>query len=324
MGRPSPRVRLREVRIRDSNAGFLFPVVAISLLASSYPAKAGGEDPGRSGDLPSTKEAHAAPSDLSLADFFTRGWNEEWTHRERFTPDMALLRVTTNFLEREFRADYSRTDVRGNPSLDTTQMANGLIAYGLNRRLMLEVISNYQWNLSNGDVTASGGGGGALVRTQLVDTATSSAALQVKVAFPNKGIGQTQTSLTYALAAWQDLHTLLPALGRVGLYESIQLESLQGPSKPGARTSDLSGDISLAKTWTGPDTPGFGNFTTFVEFFATRDLNGDSSGQTIASITPGIRTWFARKNSVTLGVDLPLGRPGSFYRVLRATYILNF
>lgn len=302
----------------------LFGVVAFFALFLSRVVIAEGDSPGAPGDAAPPGQAHAALSDLELSNFFTAGWNEDWTHHHRFTPDMALLRVTTNFLEREFRADYSRTDVRGNAIVDTSQLVNGLIAYGVNRRLMIEVISNYQWNQANGGTVASGGGGGALIRAQLVDSATVSADFQVKLAIPNKGIGQTQTSVAYAVGAWQDLHALLPALGRMGLYESIQYESLLGPAKAGARTSDLAGDVSLAETWTSPETKGFRNFTTFVEFFATRDLNGTSSGQTIASITPGIRTWFAPGNSITIGEDFPLGRPGNFYRVLRITYILNF
>src|ERR1700690_2341650 len=45
-------------------------------------------------------------SDLTLLNFFTEGWGEAWAHRHRETPDMSLLRVTTNFLEREYRLDY--------------------------------------------------------------------------------------------------------------------------------------------------------------------------------------------------------------------------
>lgn len=301
---------------------FLIGVAAVTMIASANAFAEGDPSGPPAGFAPAG--AHASLPDLGLANFFTAGWDEDWAHHERYTPDMALLKVTTNFLEREFRLDYSNTGVRGSATVDTSQLANGLIAYGLNRRFMLEVVSNYQWNQLNGETGTNGGGGGAVLRTQLVDTDTLSLDLQAKLAVPNKGIGTTQTSIAYSVGAWQDLHALLPALGRMGLYESIQLESLQGPAKVGARTSDLAGDISLAKTWTSPDTPGLRNFTTFAELFFTKDLNGAVSGQTIASITPGIRTWFAKGNSITLGEDLPVGRRGNFYRVIRATYILNF
>ena len=271
------------------------------------------------------REGHAQQlSNLTLGNFFTEGWNQAWVHRHRYTPDMALLRVTTNFLERELRLDYVLTDVANNPNLQTTDLANGLMAYGLNRRLMLEVISNYQWNISPTGVTTSGAGGGFLTRFQLVDSSTQSYSFQARVSPPNKGIGQTQTSLTFAVAGWQDMHALLPALGRFGLYGSFQYEDLAGSHKPGATQNDISYDISFAETWTEPSTPVFGNLTTFLEFFGTTILSGSNAGKTTVSLTPGIRFWFVPKNSFTFGADLPLTSKPSFHWVFRATYIMNF
>jgi hypothetical protein len=272
------------------------------------------------------EEGQAQPlSDLTLLNF-SEGWGQPWEKRRRYTPDMALLRVTTNFLEREVRMDYARTDVANNPKVDSTDLANALIAYGLNRRLMIEVIANYQWNIPvpTSGFTTNGPGGGLLARFQLVDTATQSYSLQVKVAAPNKGLGQTQTSLTYALAGWQDMHALVPALGRFGLYYSVQYENLLGPHKVGATQNDVSYDVSLAETWTSPSTPVFGNFTTFLEGFATTILDGTSSGKTSVSLTPGIRFWFVPENSFTLGVDFPMTKAPTFHTVFRATYIMNF
>ena len=163
---------------------------------------------------------------------------------------MALFRVTTNFLERELRLDYVYTAVSGNPKLDNTQLANALIAYGLNRRLMIEAITNYQWNQAPRDAGTSGASGGLLARFQLVDTPGQSYAVQVRVTPPNKGIGQTQTTLSYAVAGWQDVHDLLPALGRCGLYFSLQYDNAQGTGKAGATYNTLSYDVSLAETWT--------------------------------------------------------------------------
>jgi len=237
---------------------------------------------------------------------------------------MALLKVTTNALEKELRLDYTHTDVRGNPKVETSQFGNALIAFAINRRLMVEVIENVQWNQDYQHTTTSGSGGGGLVRLQLVDTQTSCTSFQFKVAVPNKGLGQTQTTLSYVLASWQDLHALLPGLGQMGLYESIQYDKLEGPAKPGAKSKGMSADISLAKTWTEASNSPFGKFTTFAEFYATRDQDGPSQGQTVASFTPGIRTWFSKNNSLSLGEDLPLGHRANFYRVLRLTYIFNF
>jgi hypothetical protein len=268
---------------------------------------------------------HEQVPDLGLSNFFTAGWDQPWEHRhDRYTPDMALLRVVTNALEQEFRLDYTDTDVRGNPKVDTSQVGNGLVAYAINRRLMVEVINNAQWNLDFHNTTTSGSGGGGILRLQLADTQTSCTSFQVKVAVPNKGLGQTQTTLSYALASWQDLHALLPGLGQMGLYESIQYDKLEGPAKPGAKSKGMAGDVTLAKTWTDASSSPFGRLTTFAEFYAGRDLDGPLEGQTVASVTPGIRTWFSKNNSLMLGEDLPLGHRANFYRATRLTYIFNF
>jgi len=268
---------------------------------------------------------HEELSDLGVLDFFTEGWNQEWKHRHRYTPDMALLRVTTNFLEREFRLDFVNTQTANNTKVAATDLLNGLIAYGLNRRLMLEVIANYQWNVGYHGSPANGAGTGFLARFQLVDTATESYSFQVRVSPPNRPIGQTQTSMQYSLAGWQDMHALIPALGRFGLYYSFTYENLLGPlPKPGARSNDISYDISFAETWTPPDMPVIGNFTTFLEFYGTTDLDGTSTSPTVITITPGIRFWFAPLNSFTFGVDFPITSTPPLSVAYRATYILNF
>jgi hypothetical protein len=271
------------------------------------------------------QEGHEHPiKDMTLGNFF-EGWNESWEHRHRYTPDMALLRVTTNFLEREFRIDYVRTDVANNPKQDSQVQAISLMAYGLSRRLMLEVVTNYQWNNpAPGGVTTSGAAGSLVARFQLVDTATQSYSFQFRANSPNKGLGATQTSLQYVLAGWQDMHALVPVLGRFGLYGSFQYESLVGSRKAGAATNDVSYDLSVAETWTSPDTRIFGNFTTFLEAFATTPIDGAAAGKTTVSLTPGIRFWFIPKNSFTVGVDFPVKNASTFHTVLRTNYILNF
>lgn len=272
-----------------------------------------------------TKAAHgeAAVEDLTLLNFFD-GWDQAWIHRHRTTPDMALLKVTTNFLERELRLDYAHTSVSRNPKLHSTDFGNALIAYGLSRRLMIEVISNYQWNNGVPRSSANGPGAAALARVQLVDTPHASYALQARVSAPNRAIGGTQTSLVYALAGWQDLRVLSPELGRLGLYYSFQYENLQGFHRPGVRMNDVAYDVSLAETWTGPRTPGLGNFTTFLEAYGTTDLDGSGAGKTVFTLTPGFRFWFIPENSLTAGVDLPVSHGAPLSAVYRATYILNF
>ena len=266
-----------------------------------------------------------ALSDLTLSNFFSEGWRQPWAKRERAsgTPDMALLKVTTNFLERELRLDYTHTADVKKSRFQSQDMINGLIAYGLDRRIMVEVISNYQWNTPRTGPGVSGAGGGGLVRFALVDTELNSIAYQVRVAEPNRSIGQTQTSVQNALAGFTDMYPLL-GLYRVGLYYSVVYESLVGTRAKGARTSDIAYDVSLAKTWTPPSTPILGNFTTFLEAFATTDLDGATEGHTPVTLTPGVRFWFYPENSFTFGVDIPVTHPKPFANVFRATYILNF
>jgi hypothetical protein len=280
----------------------------------------------RADETEGKKDEHETElSNLGLLNFFSEGWGQPWAHRHRRTPDMALLRVCTNFLERELRLDYAYTDVRNNPALKDTHFLNSLIAYGVNRRLMFEVIANYQWNLGGPTgAPVDGAGAAGLLRFQLVDTPDKSYSAQVRVSAPNKGIGQTQTSFQYTLAGWQDMQALIPFLDRVGLYYSFQYENLQGSHKAGGRSNDISYDLSVAKTWTNPTTPVVGNFTTFLEAYATADLDGDNKGVYVVTLTPGIRFWFLPKNSFTMGVDFPVTDNPPFREVYRFTYILNF
>jgi hypothetical protein len=263
-------------------------------------------------------------SDLTLLNFFTEGWGEAWAHRHRETPDMSLLRVTTNFLEREYRLDYVFTAVNNNPKVNDTQLLNSLIAYGVDRRLMVEVIGNYQWNVPPaGSPTVNGAGMAGLLRFQLVDTQTASYSFQYRVSAPNKGLGQTTTSMQYVLAGWQDVTAWIPALTQFGIYYSFQYENLLGPHKATATLNDLTYVISFAKTWTSMKMPVLGNFTTFLEFAGVTNLDGSASGTTI-SITPGIRFWFLPKNSVTFGIDFPLTTIPAYLVAYRLNYILNF
>ena len=64
-------------------------------------------------------------------------------------------------------------------------------------------------------------------------------------------------------------------------------------------------------------------FTTFLEFAGVTNLDGSAAGTTI-SITPGIRFWLARANSITFGIDFPLTTNPAYSVVYRLNYILNF
>jgi hypothetical protein len=292
-------------------------VALVSALLVAAPARA-------SEAAPDPSPHSAEPADLGILDFFTNGWSQDWVHRHRGTRDMALLKVTTNFLERELRMDYAYTSLQGNPSFTGTNFLNTLMAYAVNRRLMLEIIANYQWNVHPGTSPVNGAGGAALLRFQLVDTATASYSVQLRVSAPNKGIGQSQTTFGYYVAGWQDVRAWLPALGRLGLYYSFQYDNLQGPAPTGATRNSISYDVSLACTLTAPTTPVFSDLTAFLELYGTTPLDGNSAGKTVLSLTPGVRFWFVPKNSFTLGAELPVSHSPPWSVIARATYILNF
>jgi hypothetical protein len=318
----------RSVLVRSVAVSFLLAVAASAQEAKeAAPAAA----PGAEGSNEATYEAcregceeRRQLTDLTPLNFFTEGWDEAWSHRHRETPDMSLLRVTTNFLERELRFDYVFTAVNNNPKVLDSQLLNTLIAYGINRRLMVEIIGNYQWNVPpSGSPTVNGAGMAGVLRFQLVDTQNNSYAFQYRVSAPNKGLGQTTTSMQYVLAGWQDVSAWIPALTRVGIYYSFQYENLLGPHKATATLNDITYILSFAKTWTPGNTPFLGNFTTFLEFAGVTNLDGTASGTTI-SVTPGIRFWFVPKNSVTFGIDFPLTTNPAYSVVYRLNYILNF
>jgi hypothetical protein len=275
----------------------------------------------------------SAPADLTLANFFSAGWNDEWLKRSRAsgTPDMALMRVQTNFLEREFRANYFfENNVRSTKTenIDSTDM---LIAWSFNRRLMLEVLETYQWLDARQGPDRSGGVPTLVGRIQLVDTESSSYSFNFRAAAPNKGIGEDQTTISYGLAGFEDLAYWL-GLDRVGLYYSVSFDSFAGPGEPGARRGRVGYDITFAKSIAAPETPLFRSLTFFVENFAQTDLDGTHAGRTLVTITPGVRLnlgtsshlKMGKDNCLLFGVDLPLSDPKPWDAIYRFSYIKNF
>ena len=290
-------------------------------LALASPAMAAPPAEGKA-----ARGADAAPalSSLTLWNFFSEGWDQQWAKRPHpgGAPDMALLRVQTNFLESEFRADYSVQSSTSSAKTKDVQFLNALVAWGFNRRFMFELITNEQWNDFRKGGSESGTGGAALARFQLVDTVNSSYALNLRVSMPNQGIGEKTTTLAPALAGWEDLTRF--GLKRVGLYWHVQEETFVGPGKSGDRRNDMTYAVTLAKTWTEPDVAWFGNFTTFVETFGRTDLDGTHRGRTVLSVTPGIRTTLGHGHVFMAGVDLPVSQPRTYESTFRLTYIINF
>ena len=296
--------------------------LAVLLVSISLPVLAGQPS------VSTTQDQTAAPdqpSNLTLTNLFTEGWDQAYDKRVTpdGAPDMALLHVQTNFLEREFRVDSYYQQNVGNAKARSVAFLDELIAYSFDRRFMVEVVSNYEWeSLRSGANNNNGASGAILTRLQLVDVPGSSYALNLRVTSPNDGIDMKQTTISPAIAGWQDLTCF--GLKRFGLYYDVQEDSYVGPGEKGGKHTDIAYDVSLAKTWTDPDVRFFGNFTTFVELYATTNLDGADRGATALNVTPGIRFTLGHGNVLMAGVDLPVSQPHDFDTTYRLTYIINF
>jgi hypothetical protein len=261
--------------------------------------------------------------DLTLSNLFSGGWDEAWTRRSRAddTPDMALLRVQTNFLTDVFRLDYAYQRNHKADAVRGTDAFTGTLEYAFNRRFELGLVGYYNWVDSRTGTDLAGATAGAFARLQLVDTAVSSLATTLRVALPNHDIGGKTTTTSLTFTGWRNLSPL--GLNRVGLYYHVQEETVAGPTEPGGVRNDLNYAISIAKTWTGADSL-FGNASTFVEAYGKTNLDGNDHGHTTVTITPGVRATFAHRHIVMAGVDFPVANPRPYERIIRLTYIWNF
>jgi hypothetical protein len=290
-------------------------LLAVLALCGSVPLTATADDRenGRTG---------AAP-DLSLSDFFSTGWDEPWEKRPRGdgTPDMSLLRVQTNFLAQLLRLDTFVETGMTAPGARRSEFVNGTIEYALSRRFMPAIFLSHQWLGESQGRGKDGAAGGFFGRLQLVDGQRSSLALNLKMALPNTDVGEHATIWSYALAGWADLATL--GMGRTGLYWHLQHEMAGGPTAPGAARNDAAYALSLAASWTGPQAA-LGNLTTFAEAAGKTLLDGDHSGRTALTITPGFRFTLGGRHILMAGVDVPVAGPKAFGSLYRLTYIFNF
>jgi hypothetical protein len=272
------------------------------------------------------------PQDLTLWNFFSAGWNEEFTRRnsEGRAPDLALLRVQTNFMEREVRVNYFHQHNITSAKRENLDSMDAFIAYAFNRRFMLETLLNYQWVDARKGPDFDGAAGRLVGRLQLISTQDSSYTFNFHVITPNRGLGEQQTTFSYGLAGFEDLTPY--GLYRVGLYGSVLFDSFAGPHATGARLNDVQYVLTLAQTLTDPKTPFIGNFTVFVENFAQTDLDGDNAGHTLVSITPGMRFNLGKVPGIKLGIDnwlifgadIPISGPRPWDATYRFTYIKNF
>ena len=108
-----------ESNILKALALVAFALVSISQTQSAF----AGAQPVIETETPPLSSA----SNLTLGNFFTEGWNQPYSHRSDpdAAPDMALLRVQTNFLEREFRFDFSsERNIHGPAKKDVPRAAS--------------------------------------------------------------------------------------------------------------------------------------------------------------------------------------------------------
>jgi hypothetical protein len=273
------------------------------------------------------------PPPLTLWNFFTEGWGQGFTRRssEDRAPDLSLLRVQTNFMERELRVNYAYTNDFHNGKQSNLNNLDYLIAYALDRRFMVEVVGNEQWIEGSGKNPDESGPTARFVgRVQLISTADSSYSFNFQASAPDPSLGQHQTTISYGLAGFEDLTRF--GLYRAGLYGSVLFDSQDGPHAAGATLDDVQYDFSVAKTLTRPDTPLVGNLTVFLEAFAQTNLDGAHKDSTLVSLTPGFRfnlgkaSWpgFGLDNWLMLGTDIPVAGPKPWNAIYRFTYIKNF
>jgi hypothetical protein len=299
----------------------------------------GWSDEAVPGEFQAMSESHGGGegrglSDLTLFNFFSTGWDEDSTKRVRDTgtPDYALLKVQTNFMEREFRLNYFYESNINSAKRATLDNVDAFIAWAFNRRFMIEVKATEQSFDDRGKTPDQDGTIGFIVgRVQLIDTESSSYTFNFQVATPNRGTGQTQTTFSYGMAGFEDLGYWLK-LNKVGLYYSFLFDSLDGPSAEGATRNDVQYVISIAKTLVSQDVPFIGGFTPFIEFFAQTNLDGATANQTVVTITPAVRfnlgkcqgVNFGKDNWILFGVDIPVSGPRPYDAIYRFSYIKNF
>ena len=342
------------------SALFCFGMIASDVSAQPYPKalpeKAlGNTEPEKSGE-PEEKseepefepeewepeeeeEPEPEPEPLTLLNFFSAGWDKPFRNRSRFgrAPRLHLFTTKQPFLDREVRGNFN---FLGNAEFGLANIYEVDFEFEIpfNRRYMIDVEPRYSWiqgRRGSRDVDALGL---SLINFfQLVDTYDTTFNFQFGVTPPTEGLGieveeeeseelqgqSEPTELNFVLAGFQDVtHTL--GWYRTGISGHLEYITLVGPNEPAESDHIVTYGVSIAKTLTDPDSPMFRDFTVFVENFGAVLLDGEESGQTNITLTPGFRWNFGQVESpwwFMTGVEVPVSSPREFDYTVRFSII---
>ena len=151
------------------------------------------------------------PTELTLSNFFSAGWDQPYSFRTSLpdgAPDLPLFTLVTNFLARVSRTDYFyETELGKSPTKDV-QFLDEYVDYAFNQRVMLSVFGNYTELDQRDSRYEAGRAAGGQLRFQLVDTQTDSDALNFRVDSPDQGLGNHSTKISSSITGWRDLSQL--------------------------------------------------------------------------------------------------------------------
>ena len=275
------------------------------------------------------KERAEEPSDLTLWNFFSDGWDHRFEPRSRNdrAPRFHLYKVQQPFLDREIRFNHFFVKGADNGEVDDNEL-NAEIEIPFTRRFMLDFEPGYAW--TDGDpelVTPNGPTLRFSTYLQLVDTTESTLNIQFRVIAPSPTViveltdidgvpipNDRQTGLVATIAGWQDL-TRRFNLYRTGISYSVSHLTFVGPGNAGETRNALIYAAAVAKTFTPADRGYFKDFSIFLECQGITSLDGDDKGATDITFVPGLRWNLTREERpwwFMAGVELGSTEPRPF------------
>jgi hypothetical protein len=244
------------------------------------------------------------PPDLTPENLFTTGWCEGFQARptDGRAERVLLFRTRTPFLDRAALLNYE-FGLRTRPDDVNEQQFGAELLLPVNRRLMFDVATAYNFNGTNRPDT--GGAAGSVTGVlQLLDTPCSALNVQLGLGVPGRDdLLPHRLNLDVGTAGIQDLGQGFAVQG------SLAFDFPLGSSEFGSNVA-LSYAVALTKTLTD-DLPWLGRFTPFVELAGTTELGVDTR-RTFVTILPGAEWELARSCWVAAGLEVPLTGPRPF------------